>query len=107
MSSPPNHRGLLRMCVCVIIFVRDSRIEFVSFGAKLDPAHVLLRVGRGAAEIRRSHVPIPEVERVGCGDDEEADFRVERHRRNDARGLHAPRLAPALGGEMEGSANRR
>ena len=82
----------------VMILVSDASIKLMTLGAKLDPSHVLLRVGRGTAEVRRRHVPIPEVERVGSGDDEEANFGMEGDGRNHARRLHAPRLAPSLGG---------
>ena len=79
MGSPADHRGFLGMRVGLIILVGDAGVEFVSLGAELDPTHVLLRVGRGTTEVRRGHVPIPEVERVGSGDDEQAHFWMESH----------------------------
>ena len=79
MGSPANHRGFLGMRVGLIILISDAGVKFVSLGAELDPTHVLLRVGRGATEVRRGHVPIPEVERVGSGDDEQAHFRMKGH----------------------------
>ena len=82
----------------VVVFVGDARVKLIPVRTELDPSNVLLRIRRRASSVRRRHAPIPEVQGIGGGDDQQSDGGMKGDGGNDGRWLHSPGFAAALDG---------